>query len=188
MAKYSISGEFDAGWRSYWPPEADEQPSDESAESDTAADSQSKPNESMSDVNDWDGDLPEYATDPEQGEVTTVGEPNVSSSGVEVDVAFKLGRDTFHLLDDNGETYCTHINARPEAEDSALIRTHKSDAENAGLARCKQCKRISATGNKTREELIDDISEALPTPTHDSVTFSKVELAEILRAVEEVFG
>jgi hypothetical protein len=34
-AKYSIDGEIDVGWRSYWPP--GEQSSDESAESDTDA-------------------------------------------------------------------------------------------------------------------------------------------------------
>lgn len=126
---------------------------------------------------------------PDSGGVQGQTQENASDSdspdAAVVDVAFKLGRGTYHLLDGDGETYCTHVYARPEVEDSALIRTHRSDAENAGLARCEQCNRISAAGNKTRDELIGDISEALPTPARDSVTFSKAELAEILKAVQE---
>jgi len=76
-AKYSIDGEIDVGWRSYWPPE--EQPSDESAESDTDASDRDPANEttamSDTDAETHDDELPVYATEPEQGEITTEGEP-----------------------------------------------------------------------------------------------------------------
>jgi len=49
-AKYSIDGENDVGWRSYWPPE--EQPSDEPVEPDTDANDRDSPSETtaMSDT------------------------------------------------------------------------------------------------------------------------------------------
>lgn len=352
MAKYSISGEFDAGWRSYWPPEPDEQSSDESAESDTAADSQSKPNESMSDAydaadssGDWDGDLPVYATDPDQGEITTEGTPKTdlereedevrellaeagwsdlltdmqveavaayrlpvsdspdavdghveagrttvrraihgfmsamaagdrehrelfgelsqtaknatvevarhpgktraeqasaadcsdqfvtvvantytpliewmretgvpdSSASVSdgggssvdaspdagtdggadggtddaavVDVAFKLDRDVYHVLGDDGEVCCNYADGRDDLEGRTLIRTVEADVAD-DLDRCQRCSQSMRTDGFTRKGLANEIHRALGTG-REAQTFTKDELLQILDVLEE---
>lgn len=94
-----------------------------------------------------------------------------------VDVAFKLGRDVYHILDDDGEVYCNYSHAN-HGTDAGLIRTVESDIADQ-LDRCKQC----AQAGYSSLELSYAIHEALETGREAS-SFNKGEKIKILEGLE----